>query len=428
MTFINSQDNFRQTRRADGLRILTESRADVPSATLGIWIDAGSVYENDDERGLAHMLEHIVFKGTTRRSMTQLAAEMDALGGHTNAFTERELVCYHVKVLSEHLPRALDLLADLLTHPTMESDAIEVERGVILEEINGAEDAPEEYIEDLFTETIWKKSRWGRPILGTKESVSALQAADLRRFMATHYTPQNIVVAAAGDVDHERVVKLCERAFRDLPQSAASTGHATPPAPRVAQNNIQVTRETEQVHLCCGTRGTNYNDPKRFASWLLDSILTGGYSSRLFQEIREKRGLCYSIGPFSASYRRAGFWGVSTSVAPEEASRVVELIGKELRRIKEKPVGKAELKRAQEMMRINVLLAEESSAAQMSRIARNELYYGRQKSTDEVLSDISSVTAEQIQALANEMFDPRFLNLAAIGPFEKDAPQLKLEV
>ena len=428
MTFSNSQDNFRQTTRADGLRILTERRADVPSVTLGVWIEAGSVYENDAERGLAHFLEHVVFKGTHQRSMTKLAAEMDALGGQMNAFTERELVCYHVKILAEHLPRALDLIADLLTHPLMEESAVEVERGVILEEINGAEDAPEEYVEDLFTETIWNKSRWGRPILGTRKSVSALQTSDLRRFMETHYLPKNIVVAAAGNVDHDRFVKLCEKAFRDLPQPLASTRHATPRAPKIAPHSVLVSRETEQVHLCCGTRGTDYSDPKRFASWLLDSILTGGYSSRLFQEIREKRGLCYSIGPFSASYRKAGFWGVSTSVAPEEAPRVVKLIGKELRRIKEKPVGRAELQRAQQMMKINVLLAEESSGAQMSRIARNELYYGRQKSTEETLREIASVSADEIQTLANETFDARYMNLAAIGPFEKGAAPLQIEV
>lgn len=421
-------NTFQKTTTPDGLRILTERHEHVASATIGVWIDAGSVYETDDERGLAHLLEHLVFKGTHKRSMTQIAQAMDALGGQMNAWTEREQVCYHVKVLAEHAPLALELLCDFVARPRLDADALELERGVVLEEISAVEDAPDELAEDLFTLTIWPRSRWGRPILGTPQSVSRLQVDDLRRYMSTHYTPQNIVVVAVGLVDHEEIVKQAQKLLCDLPSSSDQSLHRVPGEPRVKARDIQLSRETEQTHLCVGTRAYRYDDPKRFAAWLLDSILTGGYSSRLFQEIREKRGLCYNIGPMSASYRKAGFWAVETGVAPENARKVVDIIGRELRKMKGKGVTKAEWKRAQEMSRINILLAQESSSAQMSRLARNELLYGRQKSTEEVLGEVRAVSMEHIHQVASEMFDPKLMNLAAVGPFEKDESPLHVDV
>ncbi len=423
-----NHSHFQKTTLPDGLRVLTERHDEVHSATIGVWIEAGSVYETKAESGLAHLLEHIVFKGTQKRGMEQIAATMDSLGGQMNAFTEREMVCYHVKVLAEHLPLALELLCDFLTCPTLDADALELEKGVIIEEIRAAEDEPEELIADLFTETIWPRSRWGRPITGTEESVSRLGIADLRRFLDTHYTPRNVVVAVAGDIRHEDVVARAQKLLRDLPSQRNKAQHRTPNEPRVQAHQAQWSRDTEQVHLCCGTRAYDFDDPKRFAAWLLDSILSGGYSSRLFHEIREKRGLCYNIGPMSASYRKAGFWAIETGIAAKNAGRVVDLIGRELRKVKTRGVTKAELKRAQEMTRINILLSEESSSAQMSRIARNELSYGRQRSTAEVLADIQGVTPDDIQRVAREMFDPALMNLAAIGPFEDKTAPLQIDV
>jgi predicted Zn-dependent peptidase len=422
----NSQ--FQKTTLPNGLRVLTERHPDVVSATIGVWILAGSVYERDNERGLAHLLEHMVFKGTERRTMHQIAAAMDSIGGQTNAFTEREYVCYHAKVLAEHTPLAMELLCDLVARPVLKPDDLELERGVVLEEIKSVEDAPEELVEDLFTETIWPRSRWGRSILGTPRSVSNLKVEDLRRFMDTHYTPHNVLVAAVGDVQHEAIVRRSEKLLCDLPPGTKNNAHRVPAEPKVQAHQVQWSRDTEQVHLCCGTRSYPYDDPDRFAAWLLDTVLTGGYSSRLFQEIREKRGLCYNIGPLSACYRKAGFWAIETSVAPPMAARVVDLIGRELRRVKAKGILRSEWKRARQMSRVNLLLAEESSSTQMSRIARNELYYGRQKSTAEVLNDVLSVTLEDIQRVANEMFDSHLMNLAAIGPFDDGAQPLQVDV
>ncbi|HEX8833672.1 MAG TPA: pitrilysin family protein [Abditibacteriaceae bacterium] len=415
------QHKFEKTVLPNGLRVLTERHEHVHSATLGVWIEGGSVYERDNERGLAHLLEHLVFKGTQRRSMNQIAVAMDQIGGQMNAFTEREFVCYHVKVLAEHAPVAMELLCDFVARPVLNADDLDMEKGVVIEEIKSVEDAPEELVEDLFMETIWSRSRWGRSILGTPESVSKMQVEDLRRFLATHYTPQNIVVVAVGDVQHDAIVKLAEELLNDLP-TTKSAAHRIPVGPKVRAQNVQMSRETEQVHLCCGTRAFSYNDPKRYPGWLLDTVMTGGYSSRLFQEIREKRGLCYNIGPMSASYRSAGFWALETSVAPDKAHKVAALISKELKKVRDKGVTRAELKRAQQMSRVNVLLAEESSSAQMTRIARNELYFGRQKSSKEILDTVMAVTLDDVQGVAREMFDPTLMNIAAVGPFEGKPP------
>lgn len=419
---------FHKTTLPNGLRILTERHPHVKSATVGIWIMAGSIYEQNAESGLAHLLEHMVFKGTQRRSTHQIAATMDSIGGQMNAFTEREFVCYHAKVLSEHTALALELICDLVTSPRLDSDDLEIERGVILEEINAVEDAPEELVEDLFRQTIWSRSPWGRSILGTPSSVEKLSVQDLKRFIETHYTPANVVLAAVGNIAHDDIVRRAEKLLNGLPHGQSRARRRQPRQPTVRPHHLVLSRDTEQAHLCCGTHAYRFDDPRRFAAWALDTILTGGYASRLFQEIREKRGLCYNIGPLSASYRAAGFWAVETSVAPEVARRVVELIGKELRHVKRDGVKRVELKRAKQMARANLLLAEESSSAQMSRIAMHELYFGRQKPTAEVLSEVQAVTLEAVHAAAIEMFDPLFMNLTAIGPFGDGAPALRLDV
>jgi len=417
--------NFQQSKLSNGLRVLTERHEDVKSATLGVWIEAGAVYEREAERGLAHLLEHLVFKGTARRSMTKIAIAMDSLGGQMNAFTEREFVCYHVKVLAEQTNLALELLCDFVARPTLDEDDLELERGVILEEIRSVEDAPEELVEDVWMETLWPRSRWGRTILGTEESVSHLSVETLRDFRKTHYTPRNILVAVVGDVQHANIVKLCEKHLGDL--APVKNAHRLPAAPTSSARDVILSRDTEQVHLCCGAPAYGSTDPKRYAAWMLDTILTGGYSSRLFQEIREKRGLCYNIGSLSGHYRSAGYWGVATSVAPREVQKVAALIGKELRKVRDAGVSKSEWQRAQQMARVNILLSEESSSAQMSRIARNELVLGRQKNSDEVLAQLMAVSRDDIQRAAHEIFAPETFNLTAIGPFS-DGASLHIEL
>jgi predicted Zn-dependent peptidase len=429
----NSQ--FQKTTLPNGLRILTERHEHVPSATIGLWIEAGSVFESDDEDGLSHLLEHMVFKGTARRNAAQIAAAMDAVGGQLNAFTERELVCFHARVLAEHASLALELLCDFLTCPTLDARDLDIEKGVILEEIKSVEDVPEDLVEELFQKTIWPRSKWGRSILGDPARIEHFAASDLRRYMRTHYAPRHIVVAAVGDVRHDDIVGRAQTLLQSLPgnnfknrDGGAQTTHRAPRAPKITRRTTVVPRDGEQVHLVCGTRGYDYRDEKRYAGWLLDAILTGGYASRLFQEIREKRGLCYSIGSFGASYRSASFWSVETSIAPETTGKVLDLLGRELRKVKARGATKAELQRAKEMMRAGILLNEESSSAQMNRIARNELYYGRQRDTEEVLAKVMQTTLDEVHRAANELFAPEMMNLSAVGPLSEKADALQIEV
>ena len=410
-------DSFRKTTLKSGLRVLTETHPGVHSTTIGVWLNAGSIYENSREQGLAHLLEHMVFKGTKRHTMAQIAARMDVLGGGMNAFTEREFVCYHVKVLSEHTEKALELLSEFVTQPLLDPALLEIEKAVVLEEIRATQDEPDELVEELFMENLWAKSRWGRPIAGSVKTVEKFGASDVRSFMKKHYSPKNCVVVAVGEVNHEEVVSLAEKLLKGLPGDCNGKT-ALPKEPVVTSHRAIQHDETESAHIILGTRAYAFDDPKRYASWALDTILTGGYSSRLFQELREKRGLCYSIGGLSAAYRTAGFWAVETSVAPENAAKTLKLISKELREVKKNGVKNGELKRAKQMARVNILLAEESANAKMSRLARNELYFGRQKSSQETLDAIHAVTSDDVQAIANEMFDPSLINLAAIGPID----------
>jgi predicted Zn-dependent peptidase len=422
------ESQFQKTVSPNGLRVLTERHDHVQSATLGLWVQAGSVYETPAQSGIAHLLEHMVFKGTRSRTARQIARDMDCIGGQMNAFTEREFVCFHVKTLAEHADLALELLCELATSPNLEASDLDIEKSVILEEIRSVEDVPEELAEDLFAQTIWPGSRWGRPILGDEKVVEKLTCDDLRAFMKAHYAPGNVLVSAVGDIDHAHIARRAQTLLRDLPGEGGGSTRRVPAPPKIQSRVCMSTRDVEQVHLVCGTRGYANTDPKRFAAFTLDTILTGGYSSRLFQEVREKRGLCYSIGSAGAHYRDGGYWAVATSVAPEAARKTAKIIGKELRRVRDKGVGKAELARVNQMTRANMLLAEESSSAQMSRIARNELYYGRQRSTMEVLGDVLAVSRDDIQAVAREMFSPDLMTVAAVGPFEKGAKPLQIDV
>ncbi len=408
------QAQYEKTILSSGVRVLTERIEGAHSASLGLWFEAGCAFENESQQGLAHLLEHMVFKGTKRHSMLRIALKMDDLGGGMNAFTEREFVCYYVKVLGEHLKEALALMCEFVAEPLLDPELLGIEKGVVLEEIRGALDAPEERVEDLFLEQLWPDSAWGRPILGQSTSVEALESSDLREFMRNFYCPSRCVVAVAGQVKHEEVVKWADKFLRDLPPESGA-GHLDAP-PRVAARNRTVRDDTEGVHLLLGAPAFGARDEKRFALWLLDSILTGGYSSRLFQEIREKRGLCYSLGGASAGFRAGGYWALETSVAPENARKTVSLIGRELRKVLDQGVRPSELGRAKKMARINLLLGEESLSSRMSRLARNELTWGAPKSLEEALAGFADVSMEQVQSVAREVFRPDAFQLAALGP------------
>ncbi|BCM91207.1 putative zinc protease [Abditibacteriota bacterium] len=421
--FYSMQAQFKKTTLPNGVRVLTEKVEGAQSASIGIWFEAGCAFESEREQGLAHLLEHMVFKGTKRHSMWRIAKLMDDLGGGMNAFTEREFVCFHVKVLGEHLREALALMCEFATQPLLDEELLEIEKGVVLEEIRGAMDAPEERVEDLFLEQLWPASAWGRPILGQSETVSALGATDLRDFMNRFYSPSRCVVAVTGAVDHAKVARWVEQFSQDLPKESDAGMLQNPP---VAASCNRVERDdTEGVHLLMGAPTFGATDERRFSLWLLDSILTGGYSSRLFQEVREKRGLCYSLGGASANFRAGGYWALETSVAPENARKTVAIIGRELAKIREDGVKDSELKRAKRMARINMVLSEESLGARMSRLARNDFTWGAQKSLAETLEMFERVSLGDIQDVARQVFRAESFQMVALGPLPTKA---KLEL
>ena len=409
--------NFQKTILPNGLRVLTEHHPHVSSATLGVWIEAGSIHESAREQGLAHLLEHMVFKGTKHHSMAKIAAKMDVLGGGMNAFTEREWVCYHVKVLADQVAPALNLLCEFATEPILDADLLEIEKRVVIEEIKATEDEPDELIEELIPLEFVGQIALGptdcglaqKPSKNSAPTICAVSwSAIIRRRTASSWLLATCGTNKSSN-SPKKVWRTCRAQSRKRP--------ATPKTPTVFAAHHEIKRDdSECAHLMIGTQAYAYDDPRRYAAWILDSTMTGGYSSRLFQEIREKRGLCYGIGGSSASYRAAGYWAVETSVSPQNAVKTTDLIAREFRRVKKDGLKPIELKRAKQMARVNILLSEESSSAQMGRLARNEMYFGRQISPRETLAAIEAVSLEDVQSAANEMFDANLVNVAAIGP------------
>lgn len=417
---------FQKTILSNGVRVLSEAHPHAHSQTIGVWVEAGTVFENSNQAGMAHLLEHMVFKGTSELSTAQMANVVDDIGGQLNAFTEREFVCFHIKVLSDKAPVAVKLLCDLITCPLLAEADLELEKSVILEEIHGMEDMPEDLLEELFQQSLWPRSRWSACILGNAESVGGSSASQLRRFMETYYTPKRIVVAASGKVDHAQLAAQVEKLLGKLRSPKNQRRAALPAAPGVKAGNASLKRDIEQVHLCYGAPAFGCKDPRRFATWILETVLTGGFSSRLFQELREKQGLCYGIGAFSSTYRHTGFWGIETSTAPATAQKLAGLIGKELRRLKKNGITKAEWRRAVNLLRTNILLNDENPSSRMNRIARQEMCHGRQFSSAEIISELEATTPQQVQELSRELFHPDVMNLAVVGPMTEKP--LEIEV
>jgi len=400
----------------NGIQVLTERMPQVRTAAMGIWIGAGSRCEQDAEAGISHFLEHMFFKGTHTRTALEIAQAADAIGAQLNAFTDREATVLYAKALSQHLPQVCELMADMLLRAALDPEALERERQVILEEIKMYEDSPDELVQDLFAQTIWNGHPLGRPVIGYVETVRRLARDDFLAYRERRYRPNNVLVAAAGDVTHAQVVELV----------AAELGGwegAAPPMPLevpVARPDIALRpKETEQVHLTLGVRGLPAADDRRHVLAILDNILGGGMSSRLFQEIREKRGLVYTITSYHTAYREGGLLVIYGAMSPSAAPEVTALILKEIEKIKE-GISAAELQRAKESYKGAVMLSLESTGSRMYRLARSQIYYGRQISLDEFLARIDAVTADQVAAMAQEVLVPQRMAMAAIGPFRDD--------
>jgi len=404
---------YRKSVLPNGVRLVTEALPYCQTVALGFWLEAGSRDEAPGEGGLSHFLEHMAFKGTSRRSVYELARELDQLGGTGNAFTTRENTCFHMKVLGDHLPRAADLLLDLVLHPLYNPEDLERERSVILEEIAAMEDNPEDLVQVHFAREFWRGCPLGGSILGEAEDIARYRREDLLAYREAAYHPERLVVAAAGKVDHERLLDLVGPAL-----SAFANGR--PPREREPVQTHPgihlIPRDLEQAHLCLGTRGLPADDPRRFVLSLLQVILGGNMSSRLFQVIREELGLAYSIYAYLSFFRDTGLLEVCAGVSPHHLPLLLAALNRELAKLKQEPVSAQELAGAQEYLRSSILLNAEDCEQRMLRLAKNEINFGHYLPLEDLLAGIARVTREDVAEMARELLNAPEWAMAVLGP------------
>jgi len=402
-----------------GVTVLVDRMTDVRSFSLGFFVRAGSEGEPASRRGLSHFLEHLLFKRTRRRSNVAIAREIDRLGGDVDAFTTKEYTGFYCRTLDARFAEALDLLADVVLAPAFTPADVEVERGVILEEIGEANDNPEDLAHENFVRALWKDHPLGAPILGTPATVRAIDRDDLYRWYRSRYVPSNLIVAVAGHVEPAAVIAAIERLFRRRPGGAR--GKAAPDrAPRAHPHVLlRPRRGLEQAHVCMGTAASGQTSGRRYAASLLDVVLGGGMSSRLFQEVRERRGLVYTIGSSLGAYRLAGYEAISAACAPKNLPRVLDVTLRELKKLKRGGVRPRELAWAKENLTGNMVLALESTVSRMSSAARQEFYFGRIASAEELLAKVAAVTADEVGEEAGRALDGRSLSVSVVGDVGK---------
>ena len=412
--------NIRRQKLPNGLTIITEQMQHIRSASIGIWLQTGSRDEDAEWNGISHFLEHMVFKGTKNRTAEEIARQVDSIGGNMDAFTAKECICFNVKVLDEHVPIALDILSDLVLNPTFDTADIARERGVIMEEIKMDEDNPDYLVHEIFTQNFWKDHPLGKPILGTKETVKRFERAPVVEAYGHRFAPGNIIISAAGNLDHDRLVELVTGHFE--PMKPMKNGfHSS--APKIVSRIILRNKKAlEQVQLCLGVPAHPIAHEKRHAGYILNTLLGGGMSSRLFQNIRERQGLAYSIYSDLNPYRDTGCLAVYAGTSLASASKVVQSVVSEFRKLKAEPVPEEELRRSKAQLKGSLMLSLESSTARMSNLARQEMYFDRFYDLDELIEKIEAVTTEDITSLANEFFKTESVALTALG----NLPGLKI--
>jgi predicted Zn-dependent peptidase len=412
-----------------GLRVVTETLPTVRSATFGIWVGVGSRDETPTLNGATHYLEHLLFKGTKRRSALEISSVIDAVGGEMNAFTAKEYTCYYARVLDRDLPLAIDVVSDMLTGSLIRQEDIDAERGVVLEEIAMTEDDPGDQVHDLFATAMLGDSPLGRPVLGTVDTINALTRDQVARFYRRHYDPTRLVVAAAGNIDHATVVRQVRKAFEDA--GALRDPDAEPAVPRTGSRTIRsagrvelMERRTEQAHVVLGMPGLSRHDDRRWAFGVLNTALGGGMSSRLFQEVREKRGLAYSVYSYTSSFADSGLFGVYAGCQPKRVDEVLKICRDELDQVAEHGLGDEEISRAIGQFSGSTVLSLEDTGALMNRIGKSELCWGEQLSVDATLERIAAVTPDEVRAVARDVLGQR-PSLAVIGPLkDKQAARL----
>ena len=402
-----------KTVLANDVRILTKQIPHARSVSLGVWVNVGARDESFDESGLSHFIEHMIFKGTRKRTAFQIAKEFDAIGGHTNAFTAMENTCYHAKVLDTHLETMIDILSDIFLNSIFSPEEIDRERPVIMQEISMVEDTPDEYVHVLLGVNFWGDNPLGRSILGTRENILRFDSDVIRLFFQNFYQPDRIVISAAGNLEHDRLIDLIGPAFESIRSHDSFPARITPESRSMVNLHY---RDQEQVHICVGAKGLPVTDPQRYAYSLLNTVLGGNMSSRLFQEIRERRGLAYAIYSFISSHVDTGMSGVYAGVDPKSAHETIEVILNEIRKLREIPVDPSELRDAMAFTKGNLLLASESIENQMVRLAQNEIHFGRYVPLQKIVDKIESVTADDILDLAKTLFQTNRLALTMLGP------------
>jgi len=413
---------YRKLVLDNGMRVVTERIPTLKSVTVGIWVNTGSRDERPAEAGYSHFIEHMFFKGTRSRSATEISREIDGLGGEMNAFTTRETTTFYVKVLDQQLERAVELLSDLFHHSRFDSKEIEKEKKVVLEEIRMVQDDPEDLVQELHTGQVLGHHPLGRSILGRVETIQGLCRQDLLRYIEAHYDPKQVVVAIAGNFDQGKVERLVSRYFGTRGPAARSLQPARRP-PEVHGGLLVKRKPLEQVHLCMGLKGIAAGHKDRYAVYALNSILGGSVSSRLFQEVREKRGLVYSIYSFLSGYSDVGTITVYAGTRAKEVPRVVDLVCREIRKIGAKGVERKELERAKNQMKGSLMLSLESSHSRMSKLAKDELIYGRRTSLEEMLAQIDRVSLDHVASAGCQLFALERLAITGLGPLAPRALQ-----
>jgi predicted Zn-dependent peptidase len=411
-----------KTALNNGVRILTQKMPHTRSVSMGVWVNVGARDETATESGLSHFIEHMIFKGTHRRTAYQIAKEFDAIGGHTNAFTTMENTCYHAKVMDTHTETMVDILTDIFINSVFDPEEFDKERPVILQEIGMVVDSPDEYIHVLSGQNFWGEHPLGRSILGTPENITRFDTGQLKKFFHRRYQPDRIFISAAGNLEHQQIVDLIKPTFETIPSGKDFPQRLTPPDRSVVDLNH---RNLEQMHICLSTKGLAITDPRRYAFSLLNTIAGGNMSSRLFQEVRERRGLAYSVYSFISSHVDAGMFGFYLGVDPRQARDAIQVVLDEIVKFKTEPIQSPELESAKEYTKGSLLLASESADNHMVRNAQNEMHFGSDIALEEIIEKIEAVTADDILKLADELINPDKMTYTMLGPVDDQRKKIE---
>lgn len=406
--------NVTKSTLGNGLRIVTERIDSVKSISVGIWVKTGSRNEKKELAGVTHFLEHMLFKGTEKRTAFEIAQSMESVGGYLNAFTSSEYTCYYARCVDEQLGRALDVLSDMVLNPSFPEEEVEKEKKVVIEEMKMYRDSPDDYLFEAFTTKMFQDHALGRPVLGFEDTVSAFTRQDLYDYMSDRYRPDNLLVAVAGNVDHDEVVQLVSSYFEDKPP--LKTTHEAQPLDVFHPEKLALTKPIEQTHYILGRRGMHFDHENKYQLLLANTVLGGGMSSRLHQNVREKYGYCYSIQSFNQSYSDSGIWGVYVGTDKDYVDHVHELVVTELDKIRVELIPDKEFSEAKSQLKGKLLLSQENTSNRMMRLAKSELYFERFVTLDELEEHIDKVTAEEVLQFSNDFFDQKYFMEAVLTP------------